>query len=72
MGSGSFKVHGIRYTTSTLSRSELYLEALPALMGGQFVLLDDPRLIAQIGNLERRTSRVGEIRWITCVAPPTI
>ncbi|MDB5541655.1 MAG: hypothetical protein JWQ89_3382 [Devosia sp.] len=56
---GAFKASGIRYTTSSLSRSEVYLEALPALMAGQFILLDNPRLIAQIGNLERRTSRGG-------------
>lgn len=56
---GAFKTSGIRYTASSFNRSEIYLEALPALMAGQFILLDNPRLIAQIGNLERRTSRAG-------------
>ena len=44
---------------SERSRSELYLDALPELMSGSVSLLDDPRLIGQISQLERRTTRTG-------------
>jgi hypothetical protein len=37
----------------------LYLELLPMLMSGWVRLLDNPRLISQIVNLERKTARGG-------------
>jgi hypothetical protein len=50
---------GITYRTSEKTRSELYLELLPALTSGQAELLDNKRLVSQLVNLERRTSRLG-------------
>ena len=57
--SDAFQKHGIRYVAAERSRSELYLDALPELMSGSVSLLDDPRLIGQISQLERRTTRMG-------------
>jgi hypothetical protein len=56
---GEFRKHGIRYVASERSRSEIYLDSLPLLMSETAVLLDDARLISQISQLERRTSRGG-------------
>lgn len=55
----AFKVNGIRYVASERNRSELYLDALPLLMAKTAVLLDHTRLVGQISQLERRTSRMG-------------
>ena len=57
--SDAFQKHGVRYVASERSRSELYLDALPELMSGSVSILDDPRLIGQISQLERRTTRMG-------------
>jgi hypothetical protein len=57
--SDAFREHGIRYVPSERSRSEIYLDALPMLMAGTCMLLDDGRLVSQIAQLERRTSRSG-------------
>ena len=57
--SDAFQKHGVRYVASERSRSELYLDALPELMSGSVSLLDDPRLVGQISQLERRTTRMG-------------
>ena len=54
-----FREYGIAYETAERSKSELYLELLPALMSGAIELLDSPRLLAQLGALERRTARGG-------------
>jgi hypothetical protein len=51
----SFGREGIRYVAATKSRSELYLEFLPALTSGQLELLDNQRMIAQFAALQRRT-----------------
>jgi Terminase large subunit, T4likevirus-type, N-terminal len=55
-----FQKLGIHYRTSEKTRSELYLELLPALTSGQAELLDNKRLISQLAGLERRTSRLGK------------
>lgn len=55
----AFRKHGIRYLPSERNRSEIYLDGLPGLMGGTVVLLDLPRLVGQVSQLERRTSRGG-------------
>ncbi|RWN59624.1 terminase large subunit [Mesorhizobium sp.] len=55
----AFDKVGIRYVPSERNRSEIYLDALPALMGRSAVLLDNPRLVGQISQLERRTMRSG-------------
>ncbi|TIL70369.1 MAG: terminase [Mesorhizobium sp.] len=57
--SDAFDRNGIRYVPSEKTRSEVYLDALPALMSRHAVLLDNPRLVSQIAQLERRTMRSG-------------
>ncbi|TBD04220.1 terminase [Rhizobium leguminosarum] len=58
--SDAFRLHGIRYVPSERSRSEIYLDALPSMMAGTAMLLDSPRLVGQISQLERRTTRNGK------------
>jgi hypothetical protein len=55
----AFSKCGVAYKASKRNRSEIYLELLPALMSGQVDLLDNPRLLAQLVALERRTGRAG-------------
>ena len=54
-----FAKHGVNYRIAEKSRSEIYLEFLPALMSGQVELLDNARLTTQLVSLERRTARSG-------------
>jgi hypothetical protein len=54
-----FAVHGVAYQPATKSASELYLELLPILNSGRVELLDHPRLIAQLCQLERSPARSG-------------
>jgi hypothetical protein len=49
--------HGISYSASELSKSELYLEAIPLFSAGRVRLLDIDRLTTQLKSLERRTGR---------------
>jgi hypothetical protein len=55
----AFARHGVELRYSTLNRSELYLELLPALRSGQVELLDLPKLRNQLQSLERSTTRTG-------------
>lgn len=55
----AFRKHMIWYRHFERNRSELYLHLLPLLTAGNAVLLDLPRLIGQISQLERRTGRGG-------------
>lgn len=55
-----FREQGITYTVCEKVRSDLYRDLLPLLTSGQVELLDHPRLIAQLCNLERRTARSGK------------
>ena len=55
----AFRKLGIAYEPAEKTRSEFYRELLPLLMSGKVDLLDDRRMIAQLLQLERRTSRVG-------------
>jgi hypothetical protein len=57
--SQQFAKHGITYEPSTLTKSELYVAALPRLNSGLVELLDSPRLRAQFCGLERRVHRGG-------------
>lgn len=57
--SDAFRREGIRYVASDRTRSEIYLDALPMLMSGSVALLDNTRLVGQIAQLERRTTRTG-------------
>ncbi len=54
-----FRKRGITYEPSARPKSELYHDALAMLNSGHVELLDHPRLIAQLGALERRTARGG-------------
>jgi hypothetical protein len=54
-----FRKHGITYTTSELTKSELYRSLLPRLNSGQADLLDSKVLVGQIAGLERRVARGG-------------
>jgi hypothetical protein len=54
-----FRKAGIEYRPAEKTKSELYAALLPLLNSGQVELLDNPRLQAQLLNLERRTSRGG-------------
>lgn len=55
-----FAKRGIKYKLSEHTRSDLYLELLPLLTSGRVALLDQPRLLNQLSNLERRTTRNGK------------
>lgn len=55
----AFQKQGIRYVHSDRTRSEIFLDFLPMLMSGTAVLLDESRLIGQLSQLERRTTRTG-------------
>ena len=54
-----FAVHGIRYTPSERTKSELYRELVAPVNGGRVALLDLPVLRAQLLGLERRVARGG-------------
>jgi hypothetical protein len=53
----AFRREGIVYRACEFTKSELYLEALPRLNSRAVVLLDHPKLIAQLASLERRRGR---------------
>ena len=57
--SDRFRVHGITYTPSELTKSDLYRELVAPLNGGRVALLDMPVLRAQLIGLERRVARGG-------------
>ncbi|SMC70310.1 hypothetical protein SAMN06297251_10632 [Fulvimarina manganoxydans] len=54
-----FRMHGVQYEIASANRSELYLALVPILSSGRASLLDHDRLINQLIQLERRTSRNG-------------
>jgi hypothetical protein len=56
----AFRKVGITVKPSERTRSEIYLAALPMIMSGQVELLDHPRLLKQLGSLERRKGRQGK------------
>ncbi|MDA2928473.1 hypothetical protein MYX84_00770 [Acidobacteria bacterium AH-259-O06] len=55
-----FRSHGVEYRTSEKTKSEIYIAFLPLLNSEQIELLHHKRLISQLCNLERRTSRSGK------------
>jgi hypothetical protein len=55
-----FSTYGISYEPAELTKSDLYRDFLPLLMGRRVELLDNPRLVAQFAGLERRVSRAGK------------
>jgi hypothetical protein len=54
-----FRKHGIDYTTSERTKSQIYQEALSIINSGRCELLDDARMVSQLCALERRVSRAG-------------
>ena len=54
-----FRARGILYDPSKSSKSQLYQDFLPLINSRRVELLDHPRLLAQLGGLERRTGRDG-------------
>lgn len=57
-----FRRAGLAYHVSARPRSDIYLETGPRLAQGRVRLLDHPRLITQLRQLERRTSPGGRDR----------
>lgn len=55
-----FSVHRVDYDPAAAPRSDLYRNLLPLLNSGRIELLDLDRLVNQLANLERRTSRGGK------------
>lgn len=55
-----FGDYGVTYQPSEQTRSELYQALLPLVMSGSVELLDHPRLIHQLSQLERRVGRSGK------------
>lgn len=55
-----FREAGITYEVSARTKSDIYRDTLPLLNSARVELLDHPRLIAQLQNLERRTARGGK------------
>ena len=55
-----FGRHGVTVEQCARPKSDLYGELLPALNSGRCDLLDHPRLVAQLGSLERRVARSGK------------
>ena len=60
--SEAFVKAGIAYRKSEMDRSAIYLNALPLFTSGRARLIDNPRLIAQLAALERRTFSTGRDR----------
>jgi hypothetical protein len=54
-----FRENGITYVPAEQNRSELYLSLLPEITSKRVALLDHPRLLLQLGALERRVARAG-------------
>jgi hypothetical protein len=54
-----FAKFGIRYEPAAKSKSDLYVDLLSLINSGRIELLDHPRSINQLLNLERRTARGG-------------
>ena len=55
-----FARFGIRCEQSAAPKSDLYRDLLPLLNSGRIELLDHTRLVAQLCQLERRTTRSGK------------
>jgi hypothetical protein len=51
--------HGVAYEPAAKPKSDLYRDLLPLINSKKIDLLDEPRLVAQLCGLERRTARGG-------------
>jgi len=58
----AFAQCGIAYGHSERDRSAIYMDVMAAFTSGRVRLLDNPRMITQFKNLERRTSPIGKDR----------
>jgi hypothetical protein len=56
-----FRKFGVAITPCARTRNELYAEFLPLVTAQRCELLDQKRLTAQLGNLERRTGRARDV-----------
>ena len=56
-----FQTHGVHYTVSDRTKSDLYVEMLPLLTSGRAQLLDDARLVA-LSFAKTRPAR----KWLIC------
>ena len=56
----AFRKVGVTVKPSERTRSEIYIAALPMVTSGHVELLDHPRLLKQLGSLERRKGRQGK------------
>ncbi len=54
-----FRLQNIAYRAADKSKSDIYGELIPLINSGVAELLDNQKLLAQLGNLERRTARGG-------------
>src|SRR5262249_23039674 len=54
-----FSRFGVRYEQAAKPKSDLYVDLLPLINSARIQLLDEPRSIAQLCALERRTARGG-------------
>jgi hypothetical protein len=55
-----FRKQGVSYEVSRWTKSDLFVELLPLLTSRRARLLDQPRLVAQLLSLERRTGGSGK------------
>jgi hypothetical protein len=55
----AFAKHGVSYSASPLTRSELYLHVLPLFTAGRARLLDNPRIVDQFAGLRRKVGSGG-------------
>jgi len=55
-----FQKHGIKYVPAGKPKSDLYVDSLAAFNSGRVELPPDDKLVNQLINLERRTSRAGK------------
>lgn len=55
----AFKRHKISYEPAAKPKSDLYRDVLPLINSRECDLLDEPRILAQLVGLERRTARGG-------------
>jgi len=55
-----FQRHGVTYTPSSRTKSDIYRELVAPINGGRVALLDLPVLHAQLQGLERRVARGGK------------
>lgn len=60
--SEGFRANGITYRPSERSKSELFLELVPAINAERAVLLDDSQLLRELRGLERRRGSSGRDR----------